>query len=485
MVYSSCWLPWIQSSETPEFSAEQIGFFEEKIRPVLVAKCYKCHSERSVKLKGGLHVDSREGLLKGGDSGEPSLVPGKPERSLFMLAIRHEEEDLAMPPKEKLSPGEIKDFANWIKMGVPFPVPLEESETAGANDEPAWWEKYKEGELLPRDKTIAQAVDHYVSKRLKSENVSPAAMAGENALLRRLALDLAGRIPTWAESQAYLESKEKWKLGNYVDLLLDSGSFARHMVNEFDWFLMGDRGGMRKYLETAFGDNKPWDKIFKDIILAEGHAEAPEQKELAKFLTERVKTQDKLTNDVAVAFFGINVSCAQCHDHPEVPSWKQDHYYGMKSFLSRIYTNGDFISEKEYGQVKFKTTKGVEKTGQLLFLDGTVFEEPESKEPKKEQLEEQKKELQKLAKEKKAPPKPVFSRRAKLVEAALGKQERAFCPARSSTAFGTGCSAGDLSHLSTKCTGRIFPAIPNSCSGLPGTLKRMATTSNASHGAWH
>ena len=198
------------------------------------------------------------------------------------------------------------------------------------------------------------------------------------------------------------------------------------MVNEFEWFLMGDKGGMRQYLEKAFADNKPWDKIFSDIILAEGDAEDLEKKELSKFLSERVKSPDKLTNDISVAFFGVNISCAQCHDHPDVRDWKQDHYYGMKSFFSRIYSNGEFISERDYGTVEFKTTKGEEKKGQLLFLDGKIYGEPDSLIPGKEELEKQKKELEQLAKEKKAPPKPSFSRRAKFVEVALGDSGKGF-----------------------------------------------------------
>ena len=409
----------LASGEEAKFNAEQIGFFEEKIRPVLVAKCYKCHSERSVKLKGGLHVDSRKGLLKGGDSGDPALVPGKPEEGLFLMALRHEEEDLAMPPKEKLSAGVIEDFSKWIQMGVPFPAKKEDTAENEVAEQPDWWDTIDPKSLLPKEKSIQEVVDHYVNARLKKEKVEPAELVNEETLIRRITLDLAGRIPTVPEMETFLKSEEADKVETVVDQLIASDSFARHFVNEFDWFLMGDRGGMRRYLEEAFKEKKTWDQMFRDIILAKGDGEDATQKELAKFLKDRVKQQDKLTNDVSVAFFGINVSCAQCHDHPEVPSWKQDHYYGMKSFFNRMIENGDFLGEENYGLVKFKTTKGVEKTANLMFLDGKIIDEPERKEPSKEEKEKLKKQRQELAKEKKPLPEPSFSRRAKLVEAAL------------------------------------------------------------------
>ena len=411
----------LASEESAKFNAEQIGFFEEKIRPVLVAKCYKCHSERSVKLKGGLYMDSREGLLKGGDSGDPSVIPGKPEEGLLMLALRHEEEDLAMPPKEKLSAGVIEDFEKWIRMGVPFPVSLENSETNQVAEQPDWWNTIDDQKLLSTNKTIKEAVDYYVNARLRDEKVEPVDTVNEETLIRRLTLDLAGRIPTVPEMEAFLASSDKTKIDKVVDQLIASDSFSRHFVNEFDWFLMGDNGGMRKYLEKAFQEKKTWDQMFKDIILAKGDAENDTEKELAKFLKDRVKQPDRLTNDVSVAFFGINVSCAQCHDHPEVPSWKQDHYYGMKSFFNRMIENGDYLGEEDYGLVKFKTTKGVEKTAKLMFLDGKIIEELESKEPSKEEKEKLKKEREQLAKDKKPLPEPDFSRRAKLVEAALAE----------------------------------------------------------------
>ena len=103
-----------------EPSRQGAEFFEKKIRPVLVERCYECHSAESKKLKGNFRLDSRQGLLKGGDSG-PAIVPGAPEKSLLIKAVRYTDEDLQMPPKHQLTPSEVADLEAWVKMGAPVP----------------------------------------------------------------------------------------------------------------------------------------------------------------------------------------------------------------------------------------------------------------------------------------------------------------------------------------------------------------------------
>ena len=123
-------------------------------------------------------------------------------------------------------------------------------------------------------------------------------------------------------------------------------------------------------------------------------------------------------------FFGVNISCARCHDHPLVSDWKQDHYYGMKAFLSRTFDNGEFLGERGYGVVKFKTVEGVEKPARMMFLTGKRVETPGQEEPSKEEMKAEKAELDRAKKEKVPPPRPKFSARETLVEVALGPEER-------------------------------------------------------------
>src|SRR5262245_4497663 len=109
-----------RTSPAADFTSDGLEFFEKRIRPVLVERCFKCHSSQSEKLKGGLHLDSREGLLKGGET-RAAIVPGDPERSLLIESIRYGNLDLQMPAKGKLLDQQIADFAAWVQMGAPWP----------------------------------------------------------------------------------------------------------------------------------------------------------------------------------------------------------------------------------------------------------------------------------------------------------------------------------------------------------------------------
>ncbi len=152
-----------------------------------------------------------------------------------------------------------------------------------------------------------------------------------------------------------------------------SPGFVRHQATELDTMLMaGSKGSLRDYLVKAVGENRPWDQIFRELMLPDQTDKV--QKVAAEYLRQRVKDLDRLTADVSSTFFGVNISCAQCHDHPLVEDWKQDHFYGMKSFLNRTFVNGNgnagFLGEHGYGTVRFKTTEGVEKQARMMFLTG-------------------------------------------------------------------------------------------------------------------
>src|SRR5262249_7495570 len=271
---------------------------------------------------------------------------------------------------------------------------------------------------------IEQVVDHFIDARLQQEGVPPAAQADDANLLRRLTLDLVGRIPTIAETRAYVASTDPDKRLQLVDRLLASPGFVRHQVNELDVLLMGgNRGSLREYLTRAVGENRPWDDIFRDLVLG---GDGDKVKGAGEFLKARVTDLDKLTNDVSTTFFGVNISCARCHDHPRVPDWKQDHFFGMKSFFNRTFDNGGFLAEREYGVVKFKTTAGQDKQAKLMFLTGKVIDDPSPGEPSNEEQKKEKERLDTFKKNKTPPPPPKFSTRAALVELALQPGRRDF-----------------------------------------------------------
>jgi hypothetical protein len=279
-------------------------------------------------------------------------------------------------------------------------------------------------DLLPPNKTIPEAVDHYIDARLKAEGVTPAPLVDDATFLRRVTLDLAGRIPTPDETRAYLASTDADKRVKLVDRLMASPALVRHQVNEFDTMLTSTearRGGnMREYLTRALKENRPWDQMFREILLPD--EKDPARKGAVVFLQQRVRDLDRLTTDVSVLFFGVNISCAQCHDHPLVPDWKQDHFYGLKSFLNRTYQAGPNIAERPFGIVQFKTTKGVAKQAKLMFLTGKIIEDPTAKDAPPPDLKGGKIPKIKFPRGKgpvTPPPAPKFSARAQLVEVAL------------------------------------------------------------------
>ncbi len=245
-----------------------------------------------------------------------------------------------------------------------------------------------ERDRLSADRRIDEAVDHYIGQALKKAGVTPAPLADDATLVRRLTLDLAGRVPTAAEARAYIDSKDRDKRTGLVERLMASPSFARHQVNELDAMITsGGRDSLRDYLTVAAQENRRWDRIFREIMLPDQTDKA--QKAAALYLLRGTKDLDRLTAEVSSTFFGINISCAQCHDHPLVPDWKQDHFYGMKAFFSRTFTTGtgnaSFLGEHAYGDVRFKTTEDVERKARMMFLTGRRVDEPSTKEPSSEE----------------------------------------------------------------------------------------------------
>jgi len=278
-------------------------------------------------------------------------------------------------------------------------------------------------ELLEPDRPVEQVIDHYIKAHLDARQLTPTAPASDWTLVRRTSLDLQGRIPTVAEARHYVESTAADKRQTLVATLMASPDFAFHFRNELDTLLMGgqrgNHGEWRDYLRRCVQQNRPWDQMFREMLA--GDEETPDGKAAAAFVRVRARELDDLTNETSTIFFGVNVSCAKCHDHPLVDDWKQDHYFGLAAFFQRTYvTKKNGLAEKFSGEVKFKTTAGEDKVARFMFLNGATIDEPVievSAEVRKQQDEEVKKQMQD---DKAGPaPRPPFSPRAKLVELAL------------------------------------------------------------------
>lgn len=280
-------------------------------------------------------------------------------------------------------------------------------------------------ELLPADQPIEQAINHYINARLAAKSITPAPLADDANILRRTMLDVVGRPPIAGEVRAYQANTDPAKRVAMVDSLLASPSFVRQQAAELDALLMtGARGSLREYLTDAVKNNKPWSEMFRDLIVGqEGDAE---QKGAIQFVKSRTNDLDQLTADASSLFFGVNVSCAKCHDHPLVTDWTQEHYFGMKSFFNRTFEVGERIGEKNYGLVDYKTVEGEAKVAKLMFLTSEVIDEPASVEPDEAARKAEKELYEQLKKDKQTPPAPAFSRRAKLVDVGLAKRDDSF-----------------------------------------------------------
>ncbi len=281
----------------------------------------------------------------------------------------------------------------------------------------------KADELLGPDRELPEVIDHYVNTKLAKRNISPAPLADDATLLRRTLLDLAGRIPTATEAQAYLANTNSNKRIEMVDRALTSPGFVRQQVDQFDTMLASEgKRNLREYLTLALAENRPWDQIFRELVAADDTE--PARKGAGQFLKARVNDIDRLANETSVAFFGVNISCAKCHDHPLVVNWTQDHFYGMASFFNRTFENGEYVAERDYGRMSYQTTTGENRTAKLMFLTGLALDEPEVEEPKDDEKKKEKERWEQLKKDKQRPPPPSFSRRAQLIEVALQPEQR-------------------------------------------------------------
>lgn len=364
-----------------DVSGKGMAFFEKKIRPVLVRECYGCHSgEKGKKVRGGLSLDSREGMLQGGDSG-PAIVPGNPSRSLLIKALRHEDPQRAMPPKKKLEGDIVGDFEEWIRMGAPDPrkgtkaargeVDLEKGRNHWAYQPP----KRAASPQVKNRGWPRTEVDQFVLARLEQKGLTPVGDAERRTLLRRVTLDLTGLPPTPEEVEAFAKdgSAEAWE--KVVERLLNSPRFgekwARHWLDVARYaestgktvnFGYPHAWRYRDYVIGAFQTDKPYDQFIKeqlagDLMPTEDAKEKAERLIATGFLAIGPKTlnerdgvkyeldlADEQIDVTTQAFLGITVACARCHDHKFDPIPQTDYYA-----LAGIFRS----TETCYGTVRY------------------------------------------------------------------------------------------------------------------------------------
>ncbi len=282
--------------------------------------------------------------------------------------------------------------------------------------------------------TLAERIDHHINERLQAEGVASGQIVADESFLRRVTLDLAGRIPTTAERDRFLDQKENeadspTRRKQLVEQLIKSPDYAYHARNQFDILLLlrsEHNASWREYLLEATNENRSWDQIFREIFQPEDTLSSDVRP--VSYLKKQLNDLDALTNGASIKWLGVNIACAKCHDHPLVDDWTQDHYYGMTSFFKRTFrTKQGFLSERFEGLPKYTDIYGDEQQPGLMFLTGEKVDVPPM-EMEEEALKKLQEAIKKSEKDDKSapPPRPDFRPRSKFVELALGDEENRF-----------------------------------------------------------
>ena len=360
------------SEQTNTATLEQIKFFETAVRPVLATRCYRCHADE--KQKGDLRLDSRAGLLNGGESG-PAVVAAHPEDSVLIEAINYE--TYQMPPDGKLPDAEIAALTAWVEMGAPWPgaaaVAAKAAATKGTVTEAdrAFWSYQPVNDPAPPAVADADwprnSIDQFVLARLETAGLQPAPPADKATLARRAYFDLTGLPPTPSELDAFLADDHPQAYERLVDRLLDSPRYgerwARHWLDivryaESDGFKADDYRPQawryRDYVIRAFNDDKPYDQFVREQLA--GDEMAPDDPDvvvataflrhgLYEYNQRDVETQwSEMLNDVTDVtgdvFLGMGVGCARCHDHKFDPILQRD-YYRLQAFFTPMLPHDD------------------------------------------------------------------------------------------------------------------------------------------------
>ncbi|MFO0867360.1 MAG: DUF1553 domain-containing protein [Pirellulales bacterium] len=233
-------------------------------------------------------------------------------------------------------------------------------------------------------------IDRLLAEHWQRRGVVPAPVASDGELFRRTTLDLLGRLPTLAEVQAW--EKEKGQAATatgdrhaaVVERWLASPEFSLQLAAVLDEFIQGRQAGLEPfvdYLRQAMLTGKSWDTLFRELLAGGGESAAPPA--AALFVDKRSKDLDQLTVDTARAFFGVDISCARCHDHPLVPDWTQRHYYGLAAFLQRPAGDGQKKKADAAGTVTFLGRDGQQHVAAPMFLSGSGVATPEEPGPKR------------------------------------------------------------------------------------------------------
>jgi hypothetical protein len=362
---------------------EAMTFFEKEVRPVLANRCYECHGEK--KQKGSLRMDNIGYIKAGGDSG-PALVPGDPEKSLLIEAVRYQDPDFEMPPKEKLPDKEIAILEKWVKLGAPWP----ETEASRVTvDEHGFTEKDRKFWSFQRltnpqppevkDAWAKTAIDKFVAKKLQEVGLTPAPEASRQELVRRLYFDLHGLPPSKEQADAFVRSTDPQAYERLIDELLASPRFGERWAQHWlDLVRYAESDGYnqdatrpaaftyRDYVIKSLNSDKPYDQFVReqlagdeidpknpDVLVGVSYLRNPiyeyNQRD-ARGQYEVILTD--MTDNAGEVFLGLSFGCAKCHDHKFDPILQAD-YYRLRAFFTPVRWQDDVKLATEEQKASF------------------------------------------------------------------------------------------------------------------------------------
>ena len=357
----------VASASAVDMTPEQRAFFENKIRPVLVKQCFECHSAEAKKIGGKLLLDSPGEMLGGGESG-PAVIPGKPDDSLIVQALRYD--GIEMPPKKRLPESVVSDFVTWVKMGAPDPraaAPKPAAKLAASDPDASWSYQHVVNPPVPAVQNAAWPrtdIDKFILAKIEAKGLAPTTDATPATLIRRVFFDLIGLPPTAEEVDAFAkesrESREPRKVyERLVDRLLASPHFGerwgRHWLDVARYAESNGNDGLgrnpsfphawryRDYVIRAFNEDTPYDRfiteqIAGDLLPATSPRQRDRQLVATGFLAIGAKPakamndnfeMDVVADQIGVigqGIMGLSVGCARCHDHKTDPIPTRDYY---------------------------------------------------------------------------------------------------------------------------------------------------------------
>ena len=351
----------VAAQQEQPLSPQELEFFEARIRPALIEYCYDCHSAEA-KVKGGLQVDGKVAMLKGGASG-PSIVPGSPSKSLFIKAIIYTDPDFQMPPDEKMPDNVVADFQEWVRMGAPDPrvgkaAAVLKSEADREKARQHWGFQPIQKPPVPEPKTNIRSwakneIDYFIQAKMEEKGMVPSIPADKLTLIRRAYFDLIGIPPTMEQVKNFMADDSPSAFEKVIDDLLNSEHYGERWGRYWlDVARYADTRGQqnnnnmmdnrllhawtyRDWVVNAINKDMPYDKFLQYQIAADMMPTA-KQEDLAALgllsIYRAVNNKQEVIDDqidvVTRGMMSLSVYCARCHDHKFDPVTMED-YYGL------------------------------------------------------------------------------------------------------------------------------------------------------------